>query len=86
VSFACSFAFATKIQVKDAYCFGQIVMGRADRQLGKLVTGSLEDLRFRGFFGVSTEVAVEAWEMMDKRKCLPSGPLFLHHLWAIAFM
>jgi len=35
-------------------------MGRADRRRGKLVTGSPEDLRFRGFFGVSTEVAVEA--------------------------
>ena len=58
VSFACS--FTTKIPVEDAYCFGQIVMGRADRRRGKLVTGSPEDLRFQGFFGVSTEVAVEA--------------------------
>jgi hypothetical protein len=84
VSFACS--FATKISVEDAYRFGQIIMGRADRRLGKLVTGSPEDLRFRGFFGVSTEVAVEAWEMMDEQKCLPSDPLFLHYLWALAFM
>ena len=61
-------------------------MGRADRQLGKLVTGSPEDLRFRGFFGVSTEVALEAWEMMDEQKCLPSDPLFLHYLWALAFL
>ena len=35
---------------------------------------------------MSTEVAVEAWEMMDEQKCLPSEPLFLHHLWALAFM
>jgi len=61
-------------------------MGRAERRLGKLATGSPEDLRFRGFFGVSTEVAVEAWEMMGEQKCLPSNPLFLHYLWALAFM
>ena len=61
-------------------------MGRAERRLGKLATGSPEDLRFRGFFGVSTEVAVEAWEMMDEQKCLPSDPLFLHYLWALTFI
>ena len=54
--------------------------------LGKLLPGSPEDLRFRGFFGVSAEVAVEAWELMDEQKCLPSDPLFLHYLWALAFM
>ena len=58
VLFACS--FATKISVEDVYRFGQIIMGRANRRLGKLVTGLPEDLRFRGFFGVSTEVALEA--------------------------
>jgi hypothetical protein len=72
VSFVC-FVFA-KILVKEVYHFSQIVMGRAERKLGKLVTGSPEDLRFRGFFGVSAEVAVEAWEMMDKQKCLPPIP------------
>ena len=84
MSFACS--FATKISVEDAYCFGQIILGRADRRLGKLVTGSPEDLRFREFFGVLTEVVVEAWEMKDEQKCLPSDPLFLQYLWAHAFM
>jgi hypothetical protein len=29
---------------------------------------------------------VEAWEMMSEQKCLPSNPLFLHYLWALAFM
>jgi hypothetical protein len=43
-------------------------------------------MRFRGFFGVSTEVALEAWEMMDEQKCLPSDPSFLHYLWVLAFM
>ena len=35
---------------------------------------------------MSEEVAVEAWEMMSEQKCLPSNPLFLHYLWALAFM
>ena len=47
VSFVC-FIFA-KILVEDVYHFDQIVMGRADRKLGKLATGSPEDLRFSGF-------------------------------------
>ena len=84
VSYACS--FATKILVEDVYRFEKIIMGRADRRLGKLVTGLLEDLRFRDFFGVLTEVAVEAWEIMGEQKCLPSDPLFLCYLWALAFM
>jgi hypothetical protein len=51
-------------------------MGRAEHRLGKLVKGLPEDLRFQGFFGVSAEVAVEAWEMMGEQKCLPSNPFF----------
>jgi hypothetical protein len=61
-------------------------MGWAERRLGKLVIGSPKDLHFQGFFGVLAEVAVGAWEMMSKQKCLPSNPLFLHYLWALAFM
>ena len=61
-------------------------MGRAERRLGKLSTGSPEDLRFRGFFGVSADVAVEAWEMMRSHNFLPPDPKFLHYLWALAFM
>ena len=65
---------------------GQKVMGRASRQLGKLLTGSPEDLRFRGYFGVSAKVAVEAWEMMEDHSVLPPNPKFIHFLWALAFM
>ena len=61
-------------------------MGRAERRLGKLSTGSPEDLRFRGFFGVSADVAVEAWEMMRSHNFLPPDPKFLHYLWALGFM
>jgi hypothetical protein len=61
-------------------------MGRAQRKLGKLSTGSPEDVRFRSFFGVSADVAVEAWEMMRSYNLLPPDPKFLHYLWALAFM
>ena len=72
--------------VNDAYREGQVVMGRADKRLGKLLPGSPKDLRFRGYFGISAEVAVMAWDMMDKHDCLPFEPIFLHLLWALAFM
>ncbi len=52
----------------------------------KTCLGLARRLALPRFFGVSAEVAVEAWEMMDEQKCLPSDPLFLHYLWALAFM
>ncbi len=61
-------------------------MGRAERRLGKLSTGLPKDLRFRVFFGVSADVAVEAWEMMEDNNFLPLDPMFIHYLWALAFM
>jgi hypothetical protein len=51
-----------------------------------LLPGSPEDLRFRGYFGVSAEVAVEVWCMMDEHNCLPDDSKFIHFLWALAFM
>ena len=74
------------MSVDDAYREGQQVMGRASRRLGKLLPGSPEDLRFRGYFGVSAEVAVQVWDMMGEHNCLPHDPKFLHFLWALAFM
>ena len=53
------------VTVEEAYVAGQKVMGRANRRLGKLLSGSPEDLRFRAFFGVSAQVAVTAWSMME---------------------
>jgi hypothetical protein len=72
--------------VNEAYRKGQKVMGQASRRLGKLLPGLPEDLCFCGYFGVSVEVAMEAWEMMEKHNCLPPVPNFLHFLWALAFM
>jgi hypothetical protein len=54
--------------------------------LGTLLPGSLEGKCFPGYFGVSAEVAVEAWEMMEELDCLPLLPQFQHYLWALAFM
>jgi hypothetical protein len=52
--------------------------------LGTLLPGSPEDKRFRGYFGVSAEVAVE--EMMEELDCLPPLPQFQLYLWVLAFM
>jgi hypothetical protein len=75
-----------QVTVDEAYVYGQQVMGRADRRLGKLIVGSPEDRRFRAFFGVSAEVSVEAWRMMADHGWLPPKPNFRHFLWALAFM
>ncbi len=31
-------------------------------------------------------VAVETWEMMEEHNCLPPNPMFIHFLWALAFV
>lgn len=62
------------------------MMGRTGHTLGTLLPGSPEDTRFRGYFGVSAEVVVKAWEMMGEHDCLPPSPQFEHYLWALAFM
>jgi hypothetical protein len=74
------------MSVNEAYREGQKVMGQANRRLGKSLPGLPEDLCFCRYFGMSAEVAVEAWEMMDKHNYLPPVPKFLHFLWALAFM
>jgi hypothetical protein len=61
-------------------------MGRTGHTLGTLLPVSPEDTRFHGYFGVSAEVAVEAWEMMEELDCLPPLPQFEHYLLALAFM
>ena len=75
-----------QVTVKDAYVQGQKVMGQTNRKLGKLLLGLPEDLHFCASFGVSAEVAVEAWAMMADHNCLPPNPKFSHYLWALAFM
>ncbi len=61
-------------------------MGQAERRPEKLSTGLPKDLCFQVFFGVSANVAVEAWEMMENYNFLPPDPKFIHYLWALAFM
>ena len=62
------------------------MMGRTGHALGILSPGSPEDLRHRFFFGVSAEVAVKAWNKMEKLDLLPPSSQFQHYLWALAFM
>jgi hypothetical protein len=74
------------VTIDNAYVHGQKVMGQANQRLGKLLVGSPKDLHSCAFFGVSAEIAVEAWEMMADHSCLPPNSKFLHYLWALAFM
>jgi hypothetical protein len=78
--------FAKVLLVKDTFVIGQRVMGQVAQRLGKLLMGLPEDLLFHGFFGVSAEVAVEAWQMMEGHNSLPPNPEFLHYLCAFTFM
>ena len=59
-------------------------MNRRGNKLGVLLPGSPEDIRFRGYFGLSAEVALEVWEMMEELDCLPPSPRLQHYLWALA--
>ncbi len=61
-------------------------MDHTGHALGILSPGSPEDLRHRGFFGVSAEVAVKAWNKMEALDLLPPSSQFQHYLWALAFM
>jgi hypothetical protein len=74
------FVCFAKILVEEAFVIGQHVMGWVARWLGKLLVGSPKDLRFHKNFGVSLEVAVEAWQLMEDHNCLPPNPEFLHYL------
>ncbi len=62
------------------------MMGRRSHRLGILLPDLSKDHRFHGYFGVSAEVAVEAWEMMEELDYLPLFPQFQHYLWALVFM
>ena len=70
----------------NSYQEGQKVMGRTGHALGILSPGSPEDIRHRGFFGVSAEVAVKAWNKMGELDLLPTIARYEHYLWALAFM
>ena len=59
-------------------------MGRT--KLGILFPGSTEDARFRATFGVSAQVAADAYKMMGTRDVLPEDPSPGHFLWALAYM
>ncbi len=61
-------------------------MGRTGTRLGKLLPGLPKDIRFRGLFGVSAELAKTTWELMNNQGLRPSSIDFLHFLWALAFM
>ena len=70
----------------DVYVEGHRVMGRTQPKLGTLLPGSPEDRRFRGLFGVSTQVVLDAWRLMETHDLLPNNPQLCHFLWALAFM
>lgn len=56
----------------NSYHEGQKVMGCTGHALGILSLGSPEDLSHCGFFGVSAEVAVKAWNQMEELDLLPT--------------
>ena len=63
------------------------MMGKLNpNHLGTLLPGSPEDRRFRALFGVSAQVVVDAWRLMDVHGLLPNNPQLCHFLWALAFM
>jgi hypothetical protein len=70
--------YSNKASIEHIYKTGQEVMGCTSTRLGKLLPGSPEDIRFRGLFGVSAELAKITWELMENHGLHPSGIDFLH--------
>jgi len=70
----------------DVYKEGKRVMGRTTSKLGVLLPGSPEDRRFRALYGVSAQVVVDVWRLMESHGLLPEAPQLCHLLWALAFM
>ena len=62
------------------------MMGRTTPNLGILLPGFPEDRRFRALFGVSAQVVVDAWRLMETHGLLTEPPQICHFLWALAFM
>jgi len=64
------------------------VMGKLNPNLGTLLPGSPKDRRFRALFGVSAQVVVDAWRLMDVHDLHPTTPsfvIFCGHLHSCAF-
>ncbi len=74
MSFFNKFTMPWKISVEDAYPEGQRMMGWTGHKLGTMFLGAPEDKCSCGYFGISAEVVVEAWEMMSEVYCLPPSP------------
>lgn len=72
--------------VVDVYEEGYRVTGKLNPNLGVLHPGSPEDRRFRGMFGVSAQVVVDAWRLLEVHGLLPDEPQLCHLMWALAFM
>jgi hypothetical protein len=85
--FCFQFSCTQKLVTVDyTYINEEKVMGQASQRLGKLFPSSPEDQGFGVFFGLSVQVSVMAWNMMEDKNVLPPNPKFLHFLWALAFM
>jgi len=72
--------------VNDAYTTDKVFMNRANKKLGKLTCGALEDQRFRACFGIPVEVLIASWNMMIANDLIPNGGSFSHVLGALMFM
>ena len=76
--------------IATVYAEGRKIIGRnnlaAANNGGVILPGSPEDMRFRSHFGVSPQVVVDAWQLMDDHGLLPVNAQLCHFLWALAFM
>ena len=76
--------------IAAVYDEGRKIIGRtklaAANNGGVILPGSPEDMRFRSHFGVSPQVVVDAWQLMDYHGLLPANAQLCHFLWALAFM
>jgi hypothetical protein len=67
-----------------AYLFIYLLV--STQLIDKAIDIFIEDKHFCGYFWVSAEVVVEAWEMTGELDSLPPSPQFQLYLWGLTFM
>ena len=67
----------------DFIAIGREFQNRTNRKVGAELS---EEQQFRSFYGIGSDVAVKAWEMMHDLNLQPEDASIEHYLWCLFFM
>jgi len=69
--------------VDDFYRLAKHLQNRSGASVGAF---SIEDRRFREYFGCGASIALLVWTMLGTYDAIPDGGAIIHLLWALYFM